>query len=93
MMRALGLGLLNPRLVKDVLYRRNHGKPVLDLDHLLKVTMQQRKPLDWDKFCLMQNFQPLKVVASGLKRQGPVILDMENGAFQSLGKQSNAFVV
>lgn len=44
-LRAVGLGLLDPRLAKDVIFRRNHGKPVLDLSYLLKTTMQEQKPL------------------------------------------------
>lgn len=83
-LRAVGLGLLDPRLMKDVLFRRNHGKPVLDLSFLLKTTMQERKPLDWDTFVKMQEVQPLKVMASGLKSQKAIVMDMKRGSFNNL---------
>ena len=83
-LRAVGLGLLDPRLTKDVIWRRNHGKPVLDLSYLLKTTMQEKKPLDWETFEKMQKVQPLKVMASGLKSQKAIVMDMERGSFTSL---------
>ncbi|KAL3793320.1 hypothetical protein HJC23_003830 [Cyclotella cryptica] len=83
-LRAVGLGMLDPRLTKDVIFRRNHGKPVLDLSYLLKTTMQENKPLDWETFEKMQKMQPLKVMASGLKSQKAVIMDMERGSFRNL---------
>jgi len=84
LLRALGLGLLDPRLIKDVITRPNHGKPVLNLSFLLKRTVQETKPLDWDKFVKMQKFQPLKVVASGLRSEKAVVMDMKNGHFETL---------
>lgn len=87
MLRALGLGLLNPTIVKDVLVRRNNGKPVLNLDFLLNDTLQHEKPLNWEKFKDMQSVQPLKVVASALSsHQGSVVLDMERGSFSTLSE-------
>ncbi|KAL7480569.1 hypothetical protein ACHAW6_011191 [Cyclotella cf. meneghiniana] len=83
-LRAVGLGMLDPRLTKDVIFRRNHGKPVLDLSYLLKTTIQENKPLDWDTFEKMQKVQPLKVMASGLKSLKAVIMDMERGSFRNL---------
>ena len=83
-LRAVGLGLLDPRLTKDVIFRRNHGKPVLDLSYLLNTTMQENKPLDWETFEEMQKVQPLKVMASGLKSERAFILDMEKGAFSNI---------
>lgn len=82
--RVLGVGLADPRLLKDVLTRPNNGKPVLNLSFLLNDTMQRSKPLDWEKFSHRQSVQPLKVVASGLKSEAPVVMDMENGHFESL---------
>ncbi len=81
LLRALGLGLADPRLMKDVLTRPRFGKPVLNLDFLLKTTVQERKPLDWDKFVEMQKVQPIKVVASGLKSQKSVTYSMKNGDY------------
>ncbi|KAL3777400.1 hypothetical protein ACHAWO_008841 [Cyclotella atomus] len=83
-LRAVGLGLLDPRLTKDVIFRRNHGKPVLDLSFLLKTTMQEQKPLDWDTFVKMQEVQPLKVMASGLKSQKAIVMDMKRGSFNTI---------
>ena len=121
--RAVGLGLFDPRLTKDVgiffmdgfvihlsfllsnfrvfyssqlhylsisntihqvIFRRNHGKPVLDLTYLLNTTMQENKPLDWTTFKEMQAVQPLKVMASGLKSQRAFIMDMARGSFSNI---------
>jgi predicted acylesterase/phospholipase RssA len=84
LLRVLGLGLADPRLLKDVLTRPNNGKPVLNLPFLLQETMQGSKPLNWEKFSKRQKLQPLKVVASGLKSNEAVVMDMENGQFESL---------
>jgi len=84
LLRAVGLGLVDPRLLKDVITRPTLGKPVLDLDFLLKYTAIERKPLDWGKFEKLQKTQPLKVVASGLKSEKAIVLDYENGSFDSL---------
>lgn len=83
-LRAIGLGFLDPRLAKDVIFRRNHGKPVLDLSYLLRTTMQENKPLDWSTFEKMQKVQPLKVMASGLKSEKAIIMDMERGSFRNI---------
>lgn len=84
LLRALGFGLMDPRLIKDVLTRPKFGRPVLNLDYLLRETMQEKKPLDWDKFLEMQSKQPLKVVASGLKRGKSICFSMENGDFGNI---------
>jgi predicted acylesterase/phospholipase RssA len=85
LMRAVGLGLLDPRLIKDVMTSR-HGKPVLNLSYLLQSTLQETKPLDWNKFVQRQKVQPLKVIVSGLKSEKSIVLDMNNGAFDSLSE-------
>lgn len=84
LLRAIGFGLLDPRLFKDVVYRRRDGKPVLNLDYLLKQTVQQTKQLDWDKFVEMQRVQPLKIVASGLKSEKSILMDYASGSFETL---------
>lgn len=90
LLRAIGFGLLNPVLLKDVILRPNNGKPVLDLSYLLRRTVQERKPLDWDKFVEMQNAgQPLKVVASGLKSEKAVVFDFARGDFVTLEQLAN----
>mmetsp|Transcript_25035 Transcript_25035/g.59502 ORF Transcript_25035/g.59502 Transcript_25035/m.59502 type:complete len:682 (-) Transcript_25035:72-2117(-) len=92
--RALGLGLLNPRLLKDVLVRRNAGKPVLNLHYLLQQQVQSDKRLDWDTFVKRQTrdgssksgekHQPLNVVASAMKSERPLSMNYNDGHFQSL---------
>lgn len=67
-----------------MIFRRNHGKPVLDLTYLLNTTMQENKPLDWTTFEEMQRVQPLKVMASGLKSQRAFIMDMARGSFSNI---------
>jgi predicted patatin/cPLA2 family phospholipase len=85
-LRAVGFGLLDPRLFKDVVTRPNHGKPVLNLPFLLKTTLQDTKPLDWDKFVEKQKELPLKVVVSGLKSEKSLVLDYAGGYFESLSE-------
>lgn len=84
LLRSLGLGLLDPRLLKDVLTRPAEGKPVLNLSFLLKRTLQETKPLDWEKFKARQKVQPLTVMASSLKAEKSITMTLENGAFQTL---------
>jgi predicted acylesterase/phospholipase RssA len=83
LLRSLGFGLLDPRLLKDVL-TRPAGKPVLNLSYLLQTTLQGIKPVDWDKFVQRQADIPLKIVASGCRSERAVVLDMQNRAFESL---------
>jgi predicted acylesterase/phospholipase RssA len=88
LLRSLGLGLVDPRLLKDVLMRPANGKPVLNLSFLLKTILQETKPLDWDKFVERQKVQPLKVVTSGLKSEKAIIMDMESKSFETLDELS-----
>ena len=90
LLRSVGVGLLDPRLLKDVVFRPKFGKPVLNLDYLLHDTMQVNKPLDWTKFVEMQKIQPLKVVASGLHAGESIVLDYENGGFQNIQELASA---
>jgi len=85
LLRVLGLGILNPKLLKDVLFRRNNGEPLLNLDFLLVETMQRTKPLDWETFVERQKTtQPLKIIASGLKREEAVVMTHEDRHFESI---------
>jgi len=84
LLRALGFGLLDPRLLKDVLTRPSHGKPVLNLPYLLNTTVQNKKRVDWEKFVEKQKFQPLKVVASACKSEKAIAFDMESKSFETL---------
>ena len=89
LLRSIGIGLVDPRLLKDVMVRRKNGKPVLNLPFLLKKTAQEKKPLDWEKFVEMKKVQPLKIVSSGLKRDHSVVLDMEQGNFENRQELAN----
>jgi len=88
MFRVLGLGALNPKLLKDVLLRRNAGKPVLSLEFLLEETMQRTKPLNWESFVERQDSkihtQPLKVIAAGLQREEALVMNYADKHFESL---------
>lgn len=85
LLRALGLGLLDPRLLRDVVTRRRDGgKPVVNLPYLLKRTVQEKKPLDWEKFAARQKDIPLTIMASGLRSEKAIPLSMVNGGFSSL---------
>lgn len=76
--------------MKDVLTRRDFGKPVLNLDFLLKDCLQKDKMLNWEKFVEMSKVQPIKVVASGLKSEKSVVFDIANGGFNNLEEFANA---
>jgi len=89
LLRAIGAGLLDPRLVKDVIFRPGNGKPVLNLSFLLKTTAIEKKPLDWERFVERQKVLPLKVIASGLKSEKPLIMDMDKGYFNNLEELTN----
>lgn len=84
MTRSIGLGLCDPRLLKDVWMRPLHGKPMMNLHYMFQYIMQHRKPIDYETFMERQKIQPLKVVASGLVSEKPVILSHENGHFDTL---------
>lgn len=86
LLRALGIGALNPRLWYDIITKPRFGRPVLDLDYLLKSTLQETKPLNWKQFVLQQSKQPIKIVASNLRDEKAVVMDMENGSFSSLAE-------
>lgn len=86
LLRALGIGALNPRLWKDVLTRPRFGKPVLNLNYLFEHTMQDSKPLDWEEFVKQQSKQPMKIVASDLRDEKAVLMDMEKGSFSSIAE-------
>lgn len=86
LLRALGIGALNPQLWKDLILRPGFGKPVLNLDFLLKRTLQETKPLDWEKFVQQQKRLPMKIVASNLRDEKAIVMDMEKGSFNSLAE-------
>lgn len=89
LLRTLGLGLVDPRLLKDVITRPKFGKPILNLDFLLKNTVQEKKPLNWTRFEEMQLKQPMNVVVSSLQKGQTVALNMKNGDFESLADLAN----
>lgn len=89
LLRSLGFGLVDPRLFKDVMTRPSNGKPVLNLSFLLKTTMQESKPLNWEAFVKRQKVQPLKVVASALKSEEPFIMGMQEGHFETFDELSD----
>lgn len=86
LLRALGVGLLNPLLWKDFITKPRFGKPVLNLDYLLKTTMQEAKPLDWEKFASQQAKIPMKIVSSNLQDEKAMVMDMEKGDFSTLSE-------
>ena len=57
---SIGLGLLNPRGWKNIVQCRI-GRPILNLDFLLKRVVQELVPLDWSRFWKNQQQIPLKV--------------------------------
>jgi len=82
--RSMGLGLCDPRLLKDVWTRRIHGKPMMNLHYMFQNIMLKTKPLDYQTFVENQKIQPLKVIATGLSSEQPVILSHENGHFNTI---------
>lgn len=84
MTRSMGLGLFDPRLLKDVLTRRIHGKPMMNLHYMFQNVILKKKPLDFDTFVKRQSTQPLKVVATGLTSEKAVVLSHEGGHFDTV---------
>ena len=84
MTRSMGLGLFDPRLLKDVLTRRIHGKPMMNLHYMFQNVILKKKPLDFNTFVKRQSTQPLKVVATGLTSEKAVVLSHEGGHFDTV---------
>jgi len=90
MTRSMGLGLCDPRLLKDVWKRRIHGKPMMNLHYMFDNIMLKKKRLDYETFVKRQKIQPLKVVATGLSSEKPVILSHEDGHFDTIEDVCNS---
>lgn len=88
--RSMGLGLCDPRLLKDVWTRRIHGKPMMNLHYMFENIMRKKKPIDYKTFVERQKVQPLKVVATGLSSEKPYILSHENGHFDTVEDLCNS---
>ena len=83
LLRSLGFGLADPRLLKDVV-KRKYGKPVFKLDYLLNEVVKNDKPLKYDTLASKSRTQPLNVVASGLVSESSVTLNEASGNFNDL---------
>ena len=57
---------------------------VINLDFLLVQVMGILQPLDWNIFTKNEATQPLKIVATSLKKFTPVIMSRQNGSFKDL---------
>jgi len=90
MTRSMGLGLCDPRLLKDVWTRRIHGKPMMNLHYMFESIMMNKKRIDYETFVERQKIQPLKVVATGLSSEKAVLLSHEGGHFDSLEDLCNS---
>jgi predicted patatin/cPLA2 family phospholipase len=90
MTRSMGLGLCDPRLLKDVWTRRVHGKPMMNLHYMFQNIMLKKKPIDYETFVKRQTIQPLKIVATGLSSEKPVILSHEEGHFDTVEDLCNS---
>jgi len=90
MTRSMGLGLCDPRLLKDVWTRRVHGKPMMNLHYMFQNIMLKKKPLDYETFVKRQTIQPLKVVATGLSSEKPFVLSHEGGHFDTVEDLCNS---
>jgi len=89
MIRAMGLGILNPFLLRDKIFRGDMGKPVLNLDYLLRRTAIDEKPLDWETFEKRQSVQPLKIIATAMRAEKSVVFDMEHGHFSNVEEMAS----
>eukprot|EP00960_Hanusia_phi_P046076 757606-Hanusia_phi.AAC.2 len=58
--------------------------PVMLLEYPMKHIMQELLPLNWTIFEQNNKHQPMKVIASGLFSEGPVILGTEEDSFNDL---------
>ena len=88
LLRAVGLGGLDVKGSWKQ-YLKKLDLPVLQLDFLLKRTMQETKPLDWERFSKRQSTLPMNVVASGLETGQAHTLNMKKGAFENLEELAN----
>ena len=50
----------------------------------MKTIMQEMLPVNWTSFKARNDRQPLKVIATGLFSEGPVVLGSEEGSFDDL---------
>ncbi|KAJ1489382.1 hypothetical protein T484DRAFT_1780252 [Baffinella frigidus] len=57
---------------------------VMVLDYPMKTLMQELLPVNWNVFKQNDKHQPMKVIASGLFSEGPVVLGSEEGSFSDL---------
>uniref|UniRef100_A0A7S4KDK0 Calmodulin n=1 Tax=Guillardia theta TaxID=55529 RepID=A0A7S4KDK0_GUITH len=57
---------------------------VMVLDYPMKTIMQEMLPVNWTSFKARNDRQPLKVIATGLFSEGPVVLGSEEGSFDDL---------
>lgn len=90
MTRSMGLGLCDPRLLKDVWTRRVHGKPMMNLHYMFQNIMLKKKPIDYETFVKRQSIQPLRVVATGLSSEKPFVLSHEGGHFDTVEDLCNS---
>jgi predicted acylesterase/phospholipase RssA len=89
LLRSLGFGMLDPRLIRDVLTRPQNGKPGLNLAFLLKTTLQKTKALNWEAFAERQKVQPLYVVASAVRSEETFVRGMKEGHFSTFDELSD----
>lgn len=54
------------------------------LDYPMKTIMQELLPVNWEKFKANDKHQPLKVIATGLFSEGPVVLGSQEGSYDDL---------
>lgn len=60
------------------------GGPPMLLDYPMKTIMQELLPVNWEKFKANDKHQPLKVIATGLFSEGPVVLGSQEGSYDDL---------
>mmetsp|Transcript_504 Transcript_504/g.1078 ORF Transcript_504/g.1078 Transcript_504/m.1078 type:complete len:734 (-) Transcript_504:15-2216(-) len=58
--------------------------PIMVLDYPMKTLMQEILPVDWEVFKANDAVQPIKVIATGLFSEGPVVLGSQEGSFHDL---------
>eukprot|EP00640_Fibrocapsa_japonica_P003903 CAMPEP_0113935168 /NCGR_PEP_ID=MMETSP1339-20121228/2374_1 /TAXON_ID=94617 /ORGANISM="Fibrocapsa japonica" /LENGTH=367 /DNA_ID=CAMNT_0000937225 /DNA_START=556 /DNA_END=1659 /DNA_ORIENTATION=- /assembly_acc=CAM_ASM_000762 len=84
-LRALGLGAIySPNGGLLNIFKDPLGRPILNLDYLLKDVVQSLRPLDWEAFSKWNELQPLKIIASRVDDGTSISMSTADGHFDNI---------
>ncbi len=79
----LDMGRLVDLFVPALSKSDTSGPPML-LDYPMKTIMQELLPVNWTEFEKNDKHQPMKIIATGLFTEGPVVLGSQEGSYHDL---------